>query len=88
MTYIEALNLKNKNSHLIGLTNDRGFKIDNIIILPSNKNFQEKFLLTLAATNDAERALSPYKDNDLVVWAIDTRHFVQSNVLFYKVIEE
>lgn len=44
MDYNEALVVKGKNLNLIGSTNNQGFVISQLIIIPSDPNSQKEFM--------------------------------------------
>ena len=45
MKYEEAIKLRNKNLNLIGTTDDKGFIIGEILIVPSNENLRNDFFV-------------------------------------------
>lgn len=83
MTYSEAIEYKNKNADLIGTT-DRGVKVGKLIIVPSDKEEQERFLESYLRICDEEVAIMPFMNDSVEVWAIDIEHLYQNNALFYK----
>jgi hypothetical protein len=87
MKYSKAILLKEKNKNLIGTTDERGFKVGDLIILPSDNSLQNRFL-RYYLMNDHELPYQFKPDEDVVLWALDTEHFEDSNVLFYSNIEE
>ncbi len=88
MKYIEALEVIKNNSHLIGKVNDKGFVINELIMVPKDSNKREQYIWSYITTRDAQKAIKPYEDEDLLVWAIDTKYLFESNVLFYQEIEK
>lgn len=87
MNYEQAKIVLNKNLHLIGTINEKGFEVSEIIIIPSDLSIRERFMNLFLSTRDAVKSIQPFIDYDLQVWAIDTKHLFKANVLFYKVIE-
>lgn len=88
MTYQEANQLKINNLHLLKTVDAKGFTIDEIIIVPTNESSRHEFFKDYLFSNDPDIALSRFINDDLEVWAIDTRHLRESNVLFYNKIEK
>lgn len=84
MIYSEALELIKRSSHLIGKTNERGFIINELIIVPSDSANRQQYIREYLNTKNAELAISPYVEEDVEVWAIDTEHLKNANVLFYE----
>ena len=83
MTYIEAQRIKDDNQNLIGKVDSKGFTITEIIIVPSDANSREDFLRSYMFSKNAEISILPYQNDDLIVWAVDTKHLHEANVLFY-----
>ncbi len=83
MTYNEAVKMRDANRRLVGTVDSKGFVISDVIIVPAESNSRERFLRHYLLTQDAIESLSPYVNEDLVVWAVDTKHLIEANVLFY-----
>ena len=83
MTYNEAINLKNDNIRLIGSTDEKGFTIGDIVILPTNDKEQELFFKQYLLSWNNESAIFPFRNSDLQVWAIDTDYLKKASILFY-----
>lgn len=84
MDYNEALVVKGKNLNLIGSTNDRGFVISQLIIVPSDSNSRKEFMKLFLQSMDSELAIQPFIKENLEVWAIDLEHLRNANILFYE----
>lgn len=84
MTFEQALKCVDAHQSLIGTKTEQGFKIDDIIIVPSRAEHREAFVLSYMYYRDYRLAIIPYKSEDVNVWAIDTEHLFKANVLFYK----
>lgn len=83
MTYEQAKELREKNLKLIGTKDSQGFIVGALLIVPSNPQSQTSFLQDYLTTQDPDSAVSPYVDEDLLVWAVDIQHLQDDNVLFY-----
>lgn len=84
MDYNTAQELRAQNLHLIGTTDEKGFKIGDIIIIPSDACEQKLFFQTFIKSWDFEVAITPFiSRDDLEVWAIDLNYLKQANVLFF-----
>lgn len=84
MKYKEAQEVIRTHSHLIGKINERGFVINELIMVPQDEKKQNQYILSYIKTKDANRSIEPYVNEELSVWAIDTKHLIESNVLFYQ----
>lgn len=84
MKYAEALEIVKKHSHLIGKINEKGFIINELIIVPQDENKQNKYIQSYIQTRNAKLSIEPYINEELSVWAIDTKHLIESNILFYQ----
>lgn len=83
MKYKEALKLKVEKQDLIGTKDDKGMIIGDLLILPANSSERNRCLRQYIYSN--RTTTRSYNDNaDVVLWAIDTYHLEQSNILFYK----
>lgn len=88
MKYKEAQEVIRKYSHLIGKVNEKGFVINELIIVPQDENKRNRYIQSYIQTRDANYSIEPYINDELSVWAIDTKHLLESNVLFYYEIVE
>lgn len=88
MKYNEAQEVIRNHSHLVGTINEKGFVIDELIMVPKDENKRREYILSYILTKDANRSIESYKNEELMVWAIDTKHLMESNVLFYQEILE
>ena len=84
MDYNEALVVKGKNLNLIGSTNNQGFAISQLIIIPSDPNSQKEFMRLFLQSMNSDSAIQPFIKEDLEVWAIDLEHLRNANILFYE----
>lgn len=84
MKYKDAQEVIRNHSHLIGKINEKGFVINELIMVPQEENKQNLYIQSYIQTKDADRSIKPYIDEELSVWAIDTKHLIESNVLFYQ----
>lgn len=84
MKYQEAQEVIKSHSHLIGKINEKGFVINELIIVPQDENKRNRYIQSYIQTKDAQRSIEPYINEELSVWAIDTKYLIDSNVLFYQ----
>jgi len=86
MTYSEAKDLKEKKSYLIGHTDEKGFTIGDLVIVPSNPQIQTSFLRNyLFNRNFSDNTVL---NGDVQLWGVDTNRMEKSGVLFYQVIKD
>lgn len=83
MTYEEAIKLRNEKLNLIGSTDEKGFTIGEIIILPTDEREQDLFFKQYLYSWDNDTAVFPFRQSDLQVWAVDTDYFKKASILFY-----
>lgn len=86
MTYEEANILREAKKGLIGSVDEQGFKVDDILIVPSNSDAQNLFFEQYLQDFDNYSALIPFLEQDLQVWAVDIKDTLESNVLFFDII--
>lgn len=87
MKYTEALVLREKYKHLIGTTNEQGMKIDDLLILPEDVSLRNRYL-KIYMINDVSMPVAYQKDEDVVLWAIDSFHLRRDGILFYFAIKD
>lgn len=87
MKYDEAVAIKNASKHLIGTTDQQGYLICDVIIVPSDQDKRNDFLLCYIQNKDARYCLIDYLNDDLIVMGVDTTHLTTDGVLFYNVIQ-
>lgn len=85
MTYQQAIETIENNSHLIG-KKVKGKIVDEIIIYPTDNNSKKEFKRIYLSTLDSKKAIEPFKNEDVDVSAIiDKRNiragfFISSNL--------
>lgn len=84
MKYLEVQEFIKRNSHLIGKVNEKGFVINEIIPVPQDENKRIQYIHSYIQTHNEELSIAPYINEELAVWAIDTMHLKESNILFYE----
>ena len=84
MKYNDAQEVIRNHSHLIGKINEKGFVINELIMVPQDEDKRNRYIQSYIQTKDANRSIEPYINEELSVWAIDTKHLMESNVLFYQ----
>ena len=84
MTYQEACDLIEKNKHLIGTKDSKGFTIGKFLILPSDESKQRTFLEQYILQRNEDTLILSYIYDDLEVWAIDIEYLNLYGVLFYE----
>ena len=87
MTYKEAIELKRASMHLIGTTNQRGYQITDVLIVPAEQDKRNDFMLCYIQNHNANSCLMEYINEDLIVMSVDSRHLSDDFVLFYEIIQ-
>jgi hypothetical protein len=87
MKYEEACALLKNKQNLIGTKTEKGVTIDQLIIVPSDKEQREQFFDMSLWNKNFAGAILRFKDCDVEVWGIDLSYLVEKRVLFYKNIE-
>lgn len=88
MRFEQAKKLQQEKQSLIGTIDEKGFRIDGFIIVPSNNDSQVSFFQAYMFSNNAEASILPFVNEEVELWAIDTKHLKEAGVLFYDKIEE
>ena len=88
MTYSEAIQWREKNLHLVGTTDKKGFVVSDLIIVPSNIQDRDVFLRNYLFTSNKNSAILPYKNKEVQVWSIDLGRMETHNILFYNILAE
>ena len=88
MTFPEALQLIERKKDLLGTTTEKGMLIDLILVVPTDEQQKKEFVLRLMASRNPQQAIVPFMNSDVEVWATNSKHLYQGNILFYKVITE
>jgi hypothetical protein len=83
MTYEEAIQFLENSKIQFDKLNSSGFTFDEIIVVPTAVNSQQKFFQAFLLNRDAKAAIAPYVHEDVTVWAIDSKHLKEAGVLFY-----
>lgn len=83
MTYEEALILKKQKSNLIGTVDEKGFTIGEILIVPTNEKSRNDFFMSYLLNRNADMSIESFINEPMELWAIDTKHLEEANVLFY-----
>lgn len=83
MYYQDAIDLKEQMKNLIGTIDEKGFYIDDLVIVPKDQTLQQEFWRRYMLSMDAETAILPYTNVNLDVWAIDKYHLQEAGVLFF-----
>lgn len=88
MLYSEAIKYIESQKSLIGSTNQKGFIINELVIVPTDPNHQRKVIenLILKPSNKDIKSIPFNDDVDVQVWAIDTEHLVKAQILFYDIV--
>ena len=88
MTFPEALQLIERKKDLLGTTTDKGLLIDLILVVPTDEQQKKEFVLRLMESRNPQQAIVPFMNSDVEVWATNSKHLYQGNILFCKVITE
>lgn len=83
MTYQEALRFVEDNKYRIGTVDDKDFIVSQLLIVPSDKALRESYLMKFIQSPLYIIDSSVLVDKDVEVWAVDTSHIRNANVLFY-----
>lgn len=87
MTYQEAVELKKSSMCLIGTTDNKGYTIKDILVVPADQKKRNDFFLLYLDNHDAIASLSEFMCDDLLVMSVDDSYFWNDNLLFYNIIQ-
>lgn len=83
MNYEKALELKNKNQHLIG-ENYNGTIIDDLILMPIDNEIAKEVRSRYIISLNAEEAIYPFTNTDLDVVAVSDQYRIKTKALFFQ----
>lgn len=86
MTYTEAIQWRENNKNLIGTTDEKGFIVSDLFVVPANPNDRDIFLRNYLFSENKEAAIQPYINDDVQVWSVDLARIESDNILFYNVL--
>lgn len=86
MTYEAALLWKEQNLKLIGTSDEKGFVVSDLFIVPSNPTDRDVFLRQYLFTENKDTAILPFVGGDFQVWSVDLNRLESNNILFYNVL--
>lgn len=82
MNYKKALELKNKNQHLIG-QNYNGTIIDDLILMPIDDDIAKKVRNRYIISLNSEEAIYPFTNTDLDVVAVCDQYRIKTKAIFF-----
>lgn len=85
MTYLEALQWRNEHKSLIGTTDDKGFIVSDLFIVPSDSKNRDLYFREYLLSEDMNTAIRPYINDDVQVWSVDLEKLKFYNILFYNI---
>lgn len=74
MTFLKALEVANEKSHLVNVLKSHEAVLSEIIIAPSDKIEFEQFKKLYIETLDAQEAVVPFMQSDLIVLGVFDKH--------------
>lgn len=83
MTYDEAVRFLENSKIQLDQLNTNGFTFDEIIVVPTAVNSQNSFFQKFLLSRNAKDAITPFVQEDVAVWAIDSKHLKEASILFY-----
>ena len=83
MTYKDALKYVEDNKYRIGTVDEKDFIVSQLLIVPADKDFRESYLSDFFQSPHYRIDSSALDGLEVEVWAIDTSHLDNANVLFY-----
>ena len=81
MTFTEALHIADSKSHLIRNHIFNGAILDEVIIAPKDKQEYEQFTKIYIQTLDAQKAILPYIQSDLIVLGVFDKYRIRKEGL-------
>ncbi|RZJ36588.1 MAG: hypothetical protein EOO51_00270 [Flavobacterium sp.] len=81
MKYKDAQALVERNKHLIGVK-IKGAKIDELVIHPTEQGAHDEFVRSYVNTRNAEKAIQPYMNQDVGVYAIVDKGRISAQGIF------
>lgn len=84
MKYIEAQRVIERNLNLIGSIIEHNYLITDLLIVPIEEQSRKNFIFSYMLTKNSNKAILPYMNDDVVVWAINSEILFKNNCLIYK----
>lgn len=88
MKYSDANAFRKSKLSLVGTVDDKGFMVDDIIIVPTDTHKRDEFFKVYRIHFDAEQSILPFINEDVEVWAVSTKYVKETNILFYNVLTD
>lgn len=82
MEFNQAVQIKEKNKHLIG-KKDKGATIEELILVPTSNPSAEDFLKIYLQLLDGEKAIIPYTGSDVDVVAVFDKKRIHQGFFFH-----
>lgn len=79
MNYSEAMQFIESKQTFLGKVY-RGFMVNGFLIVPANKKLRRTFFKSYFNTRNALMSIQPYKNEDLIVWAVDFRKLSEGKI--------
>ena len=88
MTYSDAKKWRQDNLHLIGTTDQKGFVVSDLIIVPAYPKDRDVFFRNYLFAGRGDTAIVPYMNKEVQVLAVDLGRVESHNILFYNILAE
>lgn len=79
MNFFEALAIANHKEQLVGNLKKNGATLDEIVIAPSDAAEYQEFVKVYVDTLDAQRAIAPYINSDVIVLGVFDKNRIRHN---------
>jgi len=84
MDFQKALEIKEKNKHLIGMDSPKGGTIDEILLVPTNEAQQKQFYQNYILNLDGDITIIPFTNADVdIIYVTDKDRITKQSIFFY-----
>lgn len=82
MDFQKAIEIKEKNQHLLGMESPKGGTIDEIILVPTNEMYSNQFQRNYIQCLDGDIAIAPFIGQDVNILVVVDKYRINREAVF------
>jgi len=82
MDFQKAIEIKEKNQHLLGMESPKGGTIDEIILVPTNGVYANQFQINYIQCLDGDLAIAPFIGQDVNILVVVDKYRINTESIF------